>query len=395
MTVVGGGIVGLATAWRLTERRPELTVTVLEKEARPAVHQSGRNSGVLHSGVYYVPGSKKALLCRAGKRAMERFCDEHGIRYELRGKVIVAVEEREIPRLQRVFERGRANGVDCALVPRERLAELEPHARGLCALHVPEAGSVDFSHVADGLAGLLVREGQRVVFGARVTSLYENGATAVVETDAGPFETRLLVNCAGLHSDRVARAAGANPDARIVPFRGEFFALSPQKQHLCNGRISPVPDPSLPFLGPHVTRTVSGAIECGPNAVLACAREGYVRTDVDARDLLETLAWPGFGRLAARHWETGLVEMTRSLSREAFAHACRRLVPEIEAVDLIPAPAGVRAQAVSRGGDMIDDFSILHGERAVHVINAPSPAATASLAIGDEVAGEVEGRLPR
>jgi L-2-hydroxyglutarate oxidase len=393
--VVGGGLVGLATAWRLTARRPELTVAVLEKEAGPARHQSGRNSGVLHTGVYYLPGSKKALLCRAGLRAMERFCDEHGIRRAQRGKVIVAVEEHELTRLEKVFERGRANGVDCTLVSAGRLRELEPHARGLAALHVPEAGSVDYAEVTAKLAELLVAGGQRVLFGARVLGVHANGPTAVVETERGAFETRLVVNCAGLHSDRVARAAGADPEARIVPFRGEFFALAPSKQHLCNGRISPVPDPSLPFLGPHVTRTVGGAVECGPNAVLAGAREGYERTDVNARDLYETLTWPGFPRLAARHWRSGLDEMQRSLSRDAFARACRRLVPEIEAEDLIPAPAGVRAQAVSKAGELIDDFLIRQGPCAVHVINAPSPAATASLAIGDEVAGEVEARLAR
>lgn len=395
MAVVGGGLVGLATAWRLTARRPELSVAVLDKEPGPARHQSGRNSGVLHTGVYYVPGSKKALLCRAGKQAMERFCDEHGIRYARRGKVIVAVAEPELARLDVVHERARANGVDCALVSAERLREIEPHACGLRALHVPEAGVVDYAEVTAKLAELLCAEGQRVVFGARVSSVRTFGSTAVLETESGALEARLVVNCAGLHSDRVARAAGEHPDARIVPFRGEFFELAPDKQHLCNGRISPVPDPALPFLGPHITRAVGGQVECGPNAVLAGAREGYERTDVDARDLLETLSWPGFARLAARHWRTGLSELMRSLSREAFARDCRKLVPSIEAADLIPAPAGVRAQAVSRDGELIDDFVIRHGERAVHVINAPSPAATASLAIGDEIAGAVETRLPR
>ena len=374
-------------------RRPGLSVTLIEKEGGPARHQSGRSSGVLHTGVYYRPGSKKAELCRAGKRALERFCEEHGVPFELRGKVIVATRAEELPRLEAIRERGLANGVDCGVVPRERLLELEPHVEGLGALHVPGAGVVDFAVVCERLTRMLSEDGAQLRFGARVTGVRPVGDAVAVETGAGEVEARLVVNCAGLYSDRVALAAGTDPGARIVPFRGEFFELRPEKRHLCRGRVSPVPDPALPFLGPHVTRGIDGSVACGPNAVLACAREGYDRTDVDARDLLETLLWPGFGRLAAAHWRSGRDELVRSLSREAFARACRRLVPEIEAADLVPAPAGVRAQAVSREGELIDDFLIRHGERAVHVVNAPSPAATASLAIGEEVAGEVERRL--
>ena len=393
VAIIGAGIVGLATARALHRRRPELSVAVLEKEDGPARHQSGRNSGVLHTGLYYRPGSRKAALCRAGKAAMERFCEQHGVPFALRGKVVVASSESDLPRLEALRERGLANGVECTVVGRGGLRELEPHADGLRALHVPGAGVVDFAEVCRRLADELSADGVQLRFGARVRGVRRSGNELALETDAGALTARLLVNCAGLHADRVARAAGTDPGARIVPFRGETFELRPEKRHLCRGRISPVPDPALPFLGPHVTRAVDGTVSCGPNAVLAGAREGYERTDVDARDLLETLAWPGFGRLAAAHWRSGRDELARSLSREAFARACRRLVPEIEAADLVPARAGVRAQAVSRAGELIDDFLIRHGERSVHVVNAPSPAATASLAIGEEVAREVERRL--
>jgi len=395
VAIVGGGIVGLATARAVLRRRPAATVALVEKEAGPARHQSGRNSGVLHTGVYYRPGSRKAELCRRGKAAMERFCEEHGVPFALRGKVIVATREQELRRLEDILARGLANGVECSIVDRARLRELEPHAEGLRALHVPGAGVVDYARVSAQLAEGLAAAGARLVFGARVAAARPSAGSIVLESDAGELEARLLVNCAGLFADRVARSAGTDPEACIVPFRGEFFELRPERRHLCRSRISPVPDPTLPFLGPHVTRGIGGRVALGPNAVLAGAREGYDRTDVDARDLLETLAWPGFARLAREHWRSGRDELVRSLSREAFARACRRLVPAIEAADLVPAPAGVRAQAVSRAGELIDDFLIRHGERSVHVVNAPSPAATASLAIGEEVAGEVERRLGR
>jgi L-2-hydroxyglutarate oxidase len=393
VAVVGGGLVGLAVAWKLAEARPDAAILVLEKEDAVARHQSGRNSGVLHSGLYYKPGSEKARLCREGKAEMERFCDEHGVRRVACGKVVVATEESELGRLEALFERGRANGVQCERVGPERLRELEPHAAGIAAIHVPETGIVDYPAVARELAALLAAAGHEVRTGVAVLGARRSPDGLVLDTSAGDLEVARLVNCAGLHSDRVARAAGADPPARIVPFRGEFFELVPEKRHLCRGRISPVPDPRLPFLGPHVTPTVRGTVECGPNAVLATAREGYAATDVDARDLLETLLWPGFLRLAAEHWRSGHDELARSLSRELFARACRRLVPEIEADDLIPAAAGVRAQAVSRDGELVDDFLVVHGERAVHVVNAPSPAATASFAIGERIAREARRHL--
>ena len=393
IAVVGGGLIGLAVAWRLARAQPDAAIVVLEKEDAVAQHQSGRNSGVLHSGLYYKPGSEKARLCREGKAAMERFCDERGVRRVTCGKVVVATGEGELGRLAALYERGRANGVECERVGPERLLELEPHAAGIAAVHVPETGIVDYSGVARELAALLVAGGHEVRTGVAMRRARASKAGVVIETSHGELEIDLLVNCAGLHSDRVARAAGVDPPARIVPFRGEFFELVPGKRHLCRGRISPVPDPSLPFLGPHVTPTVRGTVECGPNAVLAAAREGYEATDVDARDLFETLAWPGFRRMAARHWKSGCEELVRSLSRERFARACQRLVPEIQPEDLVPGPAGVRAQAVSADGELVDDFLVLHGERAVHVVNAPSPAATAALAIGAEVAREAVRHL--
>jgi L-2-hydroxyglutarate oxidase LhgO len=394
--VTGGGIVGLATAHRLTLERPDLRVTVLEKEPAVARHQSGRNSGVLHTGIYYVPGSRKARLARAGKAAMERFCDQQGIARRTCGKVLVATHADELGRLEALLERGRASGVDCERVGVERLRELEPHVAGIAAIHVPEAGVVDYGEVTRRLAELLAEAGHAVRTGVRVRSCRVVGAGVRVETDGEPVEADLAVVCGGLHADRLARASGVEPGATIVPFRGEFFDLVPERRGLVRGRVSPLPDPALPFLGPHLTPTVHGGVQCGPNAVLAAAREGYAATAVEARDLLETLAWPGFARLVARHWRSGYGELARSLSVRAFARACQRLVPELEPEDLIPLGAdgaGVRAQAVSAEGELVDDFLVRHAPRSVHVINAPSPAATASLAIAAEVASEALRQL--
>ena len=394
--VVGGGIVGLAVARALVRARPEARLTVLEKEPAPALHQSGRNSGVLHSGLYYAPGSLKARLCRAGKAAMERYCDERGIARRACGKVVVATRGDELGRLAALLDRGRANGVRCERIGPGRLRELEPHAAGLAAIHVPEAGVVDYGEVARALAAELERDGHAVRTSVRVRGAEQRAGRLLLDLGDDALEADLGVFCCGLHSDRMARASGVEPEARIVPFRGEFFELAPAKRHLVNGRVSPVPDPRLPFLGPHVTPTVYGAVQCGPNAVLAAAREGYEPSAVDPRDLLETLSWPGFGRLVSAHWRSGYGELARSRSRALFAAACRRLVPAIEDEDLVPlgpSGAGVRAQAISRAGELVDDFLVLHGERAVHVVNAPSPAATASLAIGSEVAASVLARL--
>jgi len=384
--IVGGGIVGLATAYQLLEHRPARRLLIVEKEAAVGAHQTGHNSGVLHSGIYYRPGSLRAANCRSGKQAMERFCAEHGISYEICGKVIVAVDERELPLLQTIHERGQANGVQCELIDRDRLLELEPHAAGLRAIHVPEAGIVDYRQVALKLAGLIRGAGGQITCNARVIGIKSQSSPVIVETTAGEFSSDYVVTCAGLHADRVTRLAGQAPPAQIVPFRGEYYDIKPSAHHLCRNLIYPVPDPNFPFLGVHFTRTIGGGLECGPNAVLAFAREGYRWRNVSPRDLAESLTYPGFLRLAAKHWRAGMAEMWRSLSKRAFVRALQRLVPEVLSDDLEPAPAGVRAQAVLREGKLADDFLICESQRVVHICNAPSPAATASLNVGRLVA---------
>jgi L-2-hydroxyglutarate oxidase len=393
VAVIGGGIVGLATAYQLTRRFPGKRVVVLEKEADVALHQTGRNSGVIHSGIYYKPGSLKAVNCRAGRQALEEFCETEGVPFERCGKVIVAVSAAEVPALERIHERGLANGVRCERIGPERLAELEPHAAGVAALHVPETGIVDYHRVCERLAERLRQRDGEVVLRARVTGLTPTPGGVVVRSTAGDVEAGLAVNCAGLHSDQVAALGGRRPAVRIVPFRGEYYALRPEARHLCRNLIYPVPDPGFPFLGVHFTRLIEGGVECGPNAVLAFAREGYHRTDVDLGELLGTLAYPGFLRLAARYWRTGLGEMWRSFSKAAFVRALRRLVPDIRAEHLDAAPAGVRAQAVARDGALVDDFLIEEAGRVVHVCNAPSPAATAALNIGSLIVDRLAARL--
>lgn len=385
LLVIGGGIVGLATAHRYLERFPDATVTVLEKEAAVAQHQTGHNSGVLHSGIYYKPGSLKAINCREGKRAMEAFCEREGIPFDRCGKVIVAVDESDLPALAKIEERGHANGIECERIGVERLAELEPHVNGVAALHVPESGIVDYSVVSERLAQKITERGSQVVTGAKVTAIRQQAGEVIAETSVGGFTASRLVNCAGLHSDRVAKLSGGQPDCRIVPFRGEYFKLKPSAKHLCRNLIYPTPDPAFPFLGVHFTRMIDGAVECGPNAVLALAREGYGKTTLNLSDLAESLSYGGFLKLATKHWRMGAGEMWRSLSKRAFVRALQRLVPEITADALEPAPAGVRAQAVLSDGSMVDDFLIEESQHVVNVLNAPSPAATASLNIGAHV----------
>jgi len=382
LIIIGGGIVGLATAYRFLERFPGKRVTVLEKESTIAQHQTGRNSGVLHTGIYYKPGSLKAQNCRAGKLAMEDFCSREGIPFSLCGKVIVALNESELPRMETLLERGPANGVVCERIGPERLRELEPYATGVAAIHVPEAGIVDYRQVARRLGELIEAGGGSIVTGARATGIRRDTNRAIVETTAGEFAADQVVNCAGLYSDRVTRLSGARPSAMIVPFRGEYYELTPEAHHLVRTLIYPVPDPKYPFLGVHFTRRINGNVECGPNAVLAFAREGYRNTNVNVRDLAETLGYPGFWRLAVKYWKIGADEMWRSLSKRAFVKALQRLVPAVESKHLEWAPAGVRAQAVGRDGQMFDDFVIDETDRVVNVENAPSPAATASLNIG-------------
>jgi len=393
VAVIGGGIVGLSAAYRLTQRRPGIKVVVLEKEPAVARHQTGRNSGVLHSGIYYKPGSLRAANCRAGKLAMEAFCRDEGVPFELCGKVIVATREDELPRLDVLFERGRANGVSCELIGPERLKEIEPHAAGIRAIHVPEAGIVDYAAVCERLVEKVRAAGGDILLGARVTGIETRSASVVVKNAARDAEVNVVVNCAGLHSDRVARMGGAIPKAKIVPFRGEYFTLRPDAERLVRGLIYPVPDPRFPFLGVHFTRMIGGGVECGPNAVLAFAREGYTKTALNLADLAEALTYPGFLRMAARHWRTGLGEMWRSVSKGAFVRALQRLVPELRADDLDPAPAGVRAQALGRDGALVDDFLIEEEGRVVNVLNAPSPAATSALNVGALIAEKAAVRL--
>jgi L-2-hydroxyglutarate oxidase LhgO len=393
VAIVGGGIVGLATAWQLLGHYPDARVTVLEKEAEVGAHQTGHNSGVLHSGIYYKPGTLRAANCRSGKRAMEEFCAEHGVPYDICGKVIVAISEPELPLLQRIFERGQQNGVRCEMIGPERLKELEPHTPGIKAIHVPEAGIVNFREVARKLAEQIAARGGEVRCGARVRAVEQNGSEIAIESTAGDVVADYLVTCAGLQSDRVARLTGARPEAKVLPFRGEYYDLKPEAQHLCRNLIYPVPDPSFPFLGVHFTRMIEGGVECGPNAVLAFAREGYRKTDFSFRDFSEALAYRGFRRLAWKYWRTGAGEMWRSWSKAAFVKALQRLVPEIRSEHLVPGRTGVRAQAISPDGTIVDDFVIETHGRIVNVLNAPSPAATSSLNVGKLVVDALSERL--
>ncbi|HEY8038267.1 MAG TPA: L-2-hydroxyglutarate oxidase [Polyangiaceae bacterium] len=387
VVVVGGGIVGLATALALTARKPGASLVVLEKEERLAAHQTGRNSGVIHAGLYYKPGSLKATTCMRGRALLERFCEEHDVPFERCGKVVVATRDDEVPRLDELERRGRANGLTgLRRIDVHELREHEPHAAGVAALHVPETGIVDYKEVARAYALELERRGAEVRTGARVTGVERRGERVVVTSTAGDVEGRVLVACAGLESDRIARRAGLDVEVAIVPFRGEYWMLAPGRAGLVKNLVYPVPDPAFPFLGVHFTRRIGGGVEAGPNAVLALRREGYTRTSFRARDAWDVARWPGFWRMAGKHWRAGLGEQMRSWSRGAFARACAALVPEITAADLSPGGAGVRAQAVARDGALVDDFALAEAERMVHVLNAPSPAATASLAIGEEVA---------
>lgn len=393
IAILGAGIVGLATAWRLHERFPDRTVFVFEKEDRVAAHQTGHNSGVLHSGIYYRPGSLRAINCRTGKLAMEEFCQRESIPFELCGKVIVAVSDEEVPRLEAIYERGQANGVRCELIDASRLRELEPHTAGIRAIHVPEAGIIDYPAVCDRLATRFQEGNSRLFLKTAVTGIREESKHVILQTTACDCRCGYLVTCGGLQADRVIQMSGQQPEAPIVPFRGEFFELSPEAHHLCRTLIYPVPDPRFPFLGVHFTRLIHGGVECGPNAVLAFAREGYHKTDVNVRDLLAAVTYPGFLRLAAKNLSAGLGEMWRSWNKGAFVRALQRLVPEIKSEHLVPAPAGIRAQALGRDGKLVDDFVFQDSARTVHVGNAPSPAATAALNIGNLIVDRLATRF--
>ncbi len=386
IAVVGGGIVGLATAYRLSRCYPDLRLVVLEKESGLAQHQTGHNSGVIHSGLYYKPGSRKAHNCVTGAELMKEFCRRHEIAFEVCGKVVVAVDASELPRLEELHRRGKANGVPgVSLIGPERLREIEPHVAGVQALHVPSAGIIDYCRVAERFGELFRGCGGQVRLETKVSRVRHEADGVVLETNRDPLRARFVVNCAGLHSDRVARLEGAAPEMKIVPFRGEYYELAAHRHDLVRALIYPVPDPRFPFLGVHFTRLVHGGVEAGPNAVLALAREGYRKSQIRLGDMFETLGYGGFWRMALKYWRTGMGELARSFSKRAFVAALARLIPEIQVDDLVPGGSGVRAQAIRPSGEMVDDFVIVARPRFLHVCNAPSPAATASLSIAIEI----------
>ena len=386
VVIAGGGIVGLATAYQITNKYPHMKVTVLEKESAVGTHQTGSNSGVIHSGIYYKPGSLKALNCREGRSMMEAFCRDEGIAYDICGKVIVAVNESEVERLMNIYQRGQANGVRCEVIERERLCEIEPYTAGIKAIWVPDAGIVNYRDVAIRLATKLEQRGGEVVNDAFVRGVQRSNGEVVVETRIGEFRGDYMINCTGLFCDRIAKKTGERPESKVVPFRGEYYDLRPESYHLCNNLIYPVPDPRYPFLGVHFTRTIHGDIESGPNAVLAWAREGYKKTDFNLKEVWDYFSYRGFWRMAGRYWTTAIGEYYRSFFKAAFVKELQRLVPELKADDIIQSPAGVRAQALAPNGSLVDDFVITNVKNMIHVVNAPSPAATSSLAIGEHIA---------
>jgi (S)-2-hydroxyglutarate dehydrogenase len=394
IAIIGAGIVGLATAYQISRRRPNLHLCIIDKEDGPARHQSGHNSGVIHSGVYYQPGGTKALHCVRGYHDLLEFARQHHLPHEVCGKVIVATRPEELPVLDGILERGRANGLGgLRLIGPEELREREPHVHGLRALYVPQAGIIDYRRVAEQYLALLQQGHGEPLFNARVEDISQTGRGAIVHTNRAEVHCRLAINCAGLYSDQVARLTKPELKLKILPFRGEYYQLKPEYEHLVRHLVYPVPNPNFPFLGVHFTRMVGGGVDAGPNAVLAFKREGYSRWDVHLGELMETLAFPGFQKIARRYWRDGLQELYRSYWKGAFVKALQKLVPAIEARCLEPGPAGVRAMACDEHGNLIDDFLVLEKGRVINVCNAPSPAATASLAIGDTVAQRALARL--
>jgi L-2-hydroxyglutarate oxidase len=382
IAVIGGGILGMATAMQLSQQHPRYRVGVLEKEQKLAAHQSGHNSGVIHQGIYYAPGSLKAKNCVAGARALIAFCDENNIGYELCGKVIVATTEDELPRLDELMRRGTANGVPgIEIIDRDRLRELEPAAAGIKAIHSPRTGIIDYTEVTRAYGRHLRENGGDILLGARVNGVEQRGNSNYLLTSRGDVEAKYVINCGGLYADVLAEMMGLEPGLRIIPFRGEYFFIRPEAHHLVKGLIYPVPNPEFPFLGVHFTKTIHGGVEAGPNAVLALAREGYRKSSFSAHESLWSFGYGGFWTMARRYWKTGLQEMYRSFSKKAFTTALQRLVPEIREADLLPGGAGVRAQALDASGKLIDDFRIVEGKNSIHVLNAPSPGATSSLMI--------------
>lgn len=386
LLIIGGGIVGLATALNAVTRFPDIHVMVLEKETHVAAHQTGHNSGVIHSGIYYRTGSLKAKNCVAGAASMKRFCREQGIPFEQCGKLVVATSEEEVPRLEQLHQRGIANGVEgLRMLDRDEFREIEPYCEGLKALHVPSTGIVDYLVVAQKYAELIERSGGEIVCRAKVVGFRREGEANMVESTAGAFRAAYVINCAGLYSDHIAKLAGAELDLQIIPFRGEYYEIRPERRYLVKNLIYPVPDPRFPFLGVHFTRRVNGSVEAGPNALLALRREGYSGTGPELSEATEIVLYNGFWKMARKYWRMGAAEQYRSLVKGAFTNALRKMIPELAEADLAPGGSGVRAQAVDRQGNLLDDFYFVHAPGMIHVCNVPSPAATASLEIGREV----------
>ncbi|QJW91810.1 L-2-hydroxyglutarate oxidase [Spirosoma taeanense] len=393
--IIGGGIVGLATALQTKQQQPSLRVLLIEKEPAVARHQTGHNSGVIHSGLYYKPGSLKATNCIRGYRMLLDFCDAEGIAYDLCGKIVVATKLEELPQLDTLYERGQLNGLGgLRKLSLAEMREIEPHVSGVAGMFVPQTGIIDYKQVADKYAEKFQALGGEIRLAERVEQVTPGTSLSIVVTSKDRYETRLVVNCAGLYSDKIAQLTQREAiHVRIVPFRGEYYKIRPEKEYLVKNLIYPVPDPNFPFLGVHFTRMIHGGVEAGPNAVLAFQREGYAKSDVNLKELYETLSWPGFQKVAAKYWQTGLGEMYRSFSKSAFTKALQELIPEVQEADLEDGGAGVRAQACDRTGGLLDDFAILETNKAINVINAPSPAATSSLAIGQTVSEKVLARF--
>jgi L-2-hydroxyglutarate oxidase len=387
--IIGGGIVGLATGLFIEKKFPSVQIIILEKESQLAFHQMGHNSGVIHSGVYYKPGSFKAKFTKAGNQSMVDFCQTHHIPYDVCGKVIVATQEKELPRLENLFKRGLENNLSVTKLSPAEVKEIEPHVNCLGGIKVPTAGIVNYKKVCQKYGELIQLQGGEIRLNTQVTNIIKTNQGYTIETNQTPVHTKFMINCAGLQSDRVARLGGVNPEAKIVPFRGEYYELKPEKRYLVKNLIYPVPNPDFPFLGVHFTRMIDGSIHAGPNAVLSLKREGYGKTDFDFKDFADVITYPGFWKLAAKHADEGIQEIIRSFSKAAFVHSLQQLIPEVTADDIIPNPAGIRAQALKNNGQLVEDFLIIEDEKAMHVCNAPSPAATASLEIGQAIASKI------
>ncbi|MCC6721886.1 MAG: L-2-hydroxyglutarate oxidase [Bacteroidia bacterium] len=387
IAVIGGGIVGLATAYRLLQEKPELKIVLLEKENSVAQHQTGNNSGVIHSGLYYKPGSLKAINCIRGYKMLIDFCDKNEIKYDLCGKIVVATNQDEVKQLSLLYERGVQNGLEgIKKLSKDEIKEKEPYCSGIEGLFVPQTGIISYLKVSEKLEKKIIEKGGEIKFNFKVKDIIINSGTSKVISETGEIETSLIINCAGLYSDKIARLTNSNIDTRIIPFRGEYYKIIPEKHFLVKNLIYPVPDPNFPFLGVHFTRMIDGGIEAGPNAVFAFKREGYKKTDINLSEMAESITWPGFIKVALKYWKTGMGEYYRSFSKKAFTHALQKLVPEINESDLIEGGSGVRAQACDKTGGLLDDFKIIESQGIINILNAPSPAATSSISIGQSVA---------